>query len=179
MLVRTRVGAPDAASPVWISPDLMHCRMSAAYSERPLAIDPGPVETVAANRGNPGMHLMSFLNGVTLLLIYQLAGEISVMLLRIPVPGPVLGMIMLFLTLMLRGRSSESLDGASSALLSHLSLLFVPAGVGMMVHFDRIVTEWLPIGIALVLSTVITMVVTALVMSGGNRLLSYRAKKDA
>ena len=122
---------------------------------------------------------MSFLNGVTLLLIYQLAGEISVMLLRIPVPGPVLGMIMLFLTLMLRGRSSESLDGASSALLSHLSLLFVPAGVGMMVHFDRIVTEWLPIGIALVLSTVITMVVTALVMSGGNRLLSYRAKKDA
>ena len=121
---------------------------------------------------------MSFLNGVTLLLIYQLTGEISVMLLRIPVPGPVLGMIMLFLTLMLRRRSSESLDNASSVLLSHLSLLFVPAGVGMMVHFDRIAGEWLPISIALVLSTLITMAVTALVMSGGNRLLSNRARND-
>ncbi len=43
---------------------------------------------------------MNFLNGVTILLIYQLVGEISVLLLRIPVPGPVLGMIMLFLTLL-------------------------------------------------------------------------------
>ena len=121
---------------------------------------------------------MNFLNGVTLLLIYQLAGEISVLLLRIPVPGPVLGMIMLFVTLILRRRSSESLDSASLALLSHLSLLFVPAGVGMMVHFDRIADEWLPIGIALILSTVITMAVTALVMLGSSRLLPKRAQID-
>lgn len=121
---------------------------------------------------------MSFLNGVTLLLIYQLVGEISVMLLRIPVPGPVLGMVMLFLTLLLRRSSSKSLDDASSALLSHLSLLFVPAGVGMMVHFDRIVTEWLPISIALLSSTLITMAVTALVMSGADRLLSQRTRND-
>jgi len=121
---------------------------------------------------------MNFLNGVTLLLIYQLAGEISVLLLRIPVPGPVLGMIMLFVTLILRRRSSESLDSASLALLSHLSLLFVLAGVGMMVHFDRIADEWLPIGIALILSTVITMAVTALVMLGSSRLLPKRAQID-
>ena len=121
---------------------------------------------------------MTFLNGVTLLLIYQLVGEISVMLLRIPVPGPVLGMVMLFLTLLLRRSSSKSLDDASSALLSHLSLLFVPAGVGMMVHFDRIVTEWLPISIALLSSTLITMAVTALVMSGADRLLSQRTRND-
>lgn len=121
---------------------------------------------------------MSFLNGVTLLLIYQLVGEISVMLLRIPVPGPVLGMVMLFLTLLLRRSSSKSLDDASSALLSHLSLLFVPAGVGMMVHFDRIVTEWLPISVALLSSTLITMAVTALVMSGADRLLSQRTPND-
>lgn len=100
---------------------------------------------------------MNFLNGITLLLIYQLAGEISVLLLRIPVPGPVLGMIMLFITLVWRGRSSTSLDSASTALLSHLSLLFVPAGVGMMVHFDRIINEWLPISIALILSTAVVI----------------------
>jgi holin-like protein len=55
-------------------------------------------------------------------------------------------------------------DQASTALLSHLSLLFVPAGVGMMAHFGRIADEWVPITLALLLSTVITMVATALIM---------------
>ena len=121
---------------------------------------------------------MNFLNGVTLLLIYQLVGEVSVLLLRIPVPGPVLGMIMLFLTLVFRGRSTASLDSASSALLSHLSLLFVPAGVGMIVHFDRIVNEWLPITVALILSTVITMAATAVIMLVSSHLPSKKEQKN-
>jgi holin-like protein len=121
---------------------------------------------------------MNFLNGITLLLIYQLVGEISVLLLRIPVPGPVLGMVMLFLTLIFRGRSTTSLDSASNALLGHLSLLFVPAGVGMMVHFDRIINEWLPISIALILSTVITMAATAAIMLASSRLLSKKVQQD-
>lgn len=107
---------------------------------------------------------MSFLNGVTLLLVYQLVGEITVRLLAVPIPGPVLGMVMLFLTLMIRGNTPEPLQNASSALLSHLSLLFVPAGVGMMAHFDRIADEWLPITLALFFSTIITMVATAGIM---------------
>ncbi|OZB14421.1 MAG: CidA/LrgA family protein, partial [Marinobacter sp. 34-60-7] len=78
--------------------------------------------------------------------------------------GPVLGMVMLFVTLFVRKRTPASLDQASSALLSHLSLLFVPAGVGMIVHFERIANEWLPITLALLLSTIITMVATALIM---------------
>ena len=107
---------------------------------------------------------MKFLNGVTLLLVYQLTGEILVRLLGLPIPGPVLGMVMLFVTLMIRGSAPDSLSEASSALLSHLSLLFVPAGVGMMTHFGRIADEGLPITLALFLSTVITMVATALIM---------------
>ncbi|MCK5003266.1 MAG: CidA/LrgA family protein [Gammaproteobacteria bacterium] len=121
---------------------------------------------------------MNFLNGITLLLIYQLVGEVSVLLLRIPVPGPVMGMVMLFLTLAFRGRSTESLDSVSSALLSHLSLLFVPAGVGIIVHFDRIIDEWLAISAALVLSTIITMAATVVIMKGANRLFLNRDKKD-
>jgi holin-like protein len=122
---------------------------------------------------------MAFLNGITILLIYQLAGEISVLLLGIPVPGPVLGMIMLFLTLLVRRGSSESLDAGSGALLSHLSLLFVPAGVGMMVHFDRITHGWLSISVALVLSTVVTMAATAAIMVGTRRLLSRKPRNHA
>lgn len=115
---------------------------------------------------------MNFLNGMTLLLVYQLVGEVTVRLLAVPIPGPVLGMVMLFLTLMVRGRAPEPLQNASTALLSHLSLLFVPAGVGMMAHFDRIADEWLPITLALFLSTIITMVATAGIMQLTTRWLA-------
>lgn len=115
---------------------------------------------------------MNFLNGITLLLAYQLVGEVAVRLMGLPIPGPVLGMMMLFITLLVRGYTPEPLNTASTALLSHLSLLFVPAGVGMMVHFDRIAAEWLPITLALFFSTIITMVATALVMQLASRWLT-------
>lgn len=122
---------------------------------------------------------MSFLNGITILLIYQLVGEVSVLYLELPVPGPVMGMVLLFVTLLIRRKTPESLDTAASTLLSHLSLLFIPAGVGMMVHFERIGNEWLPITVAILLSAVITIAATALIMLGCNRLLEKMSKKDA
>jgi holin-like protein len=121
---------------------------------------------------------MSFINGITILLVYQLVGEISVRLLGLPIPGPVMGMVMLFATLVLRGRAGEALDQAAPALLSHLSLLFVPAGVGIMVHFDRIADEWLSISVAMVLSTVITMAATAGIMVLMIRLTAKRGGAD-
>jgi len=113
---------------------------------------------------------MQLINGITLLLIYQLAGEVSVRLLGLPVPGPVMGMVMLFVTLMIRGRMVKAVEPASTALLGHLSLLFVPAGVGLIVHFSRLGNEWLPISVTLLLSTIITMAITALVMQWVTRL---------
>ncbi|WP_456379555.1 CidA/LrgA family protein [Thiolapillus sp.] len=121
---------------------------------------------------------MKFLNGITLLLCYQLAGEIGVKLLQWPVPGPVLGMLLLFLTMLLSKKYAPSVDVASTALLSHLSLLFVPAGVGMMVHFEHLANEWLPIVVALVLGTVVTMATSALVMQGASRLFLSETYRD-
>ncbi len=121
---------------------------------------------------------MKFLNGMTLLLIYQLVGEIGVQLLQWSIPGPVLGMLLLFLTLLLRKGMLPSADVASTALLSHLSLLFVPAGVGMMVYFEHLAKEWLAIVVALVLGTVVTMAVSALVMRGASRLFSPETYRD-
>ncbi|PFG10201.1 CidA/LrgA family protein [Marinobacter sp. LV10MA510-1] len=117
---------------------------------------------------------MQLINGITLLLIYQLAGEVSVRLLGLPVPGPVMGMVMLFITLMIRGGMAKAVEPASTALLGHLSLLFVPAGVGLIVHFNRLGNEWLPISVTLLLSTIITMAVTALVMQWVTRLTARR-----
>lgn len=100
----------------------------------------------------------------TVLLVYQTCGEIIVQLTGLPVPGPVIGMLLLFLTLCLRGAVPAWLREPVGQLLSHLSLLFVPAGVGVMLHFQRIGAEWLAITVAVLASTVITIGVTALVM---------------
>jgi holin-like protein len=121
---------------------------------------------------------MKFLNGMTLLLIFQLAGEMGVKLLDWSIPGPVLGMLLLFLALLLRKGASSAIDTASGALLSHLSLLFVPAGVGMMVHFGRLEKEWLPILAALFLGTLITLITSALVMRVSSRLFSGEVGGD-
>ena len=104
------------------------------------------------------------LSALTQLLIFQLAGEVLARGLGLPVPGPVLGMLLLFVALLVRGGPGDSLQGTSQTLLQHLSLLFVPAGTGIMVHLHRVADEWLPLLLSLLISTVATLVVTALVM---------------
>ena len=101
---------------------------------------------------------------LTQLLVFQLLGEAVARWLALPVPGPVLGMLFLFLALTMRGGPGHELQATSQNLLQHLSLLFVPAGVGIMVHFHRVADEWLPLLLSLLISTAATLVVTALVM---------------
>lgn len=113
----------------------------------------------------------SFLTGITILLAYQLVGEITSRLLQLPIPGPVIGMVLLLITLLVRKTLEKTLETASGALLSHLSLLFVPAGVGVVTNLELIGKQWLPITVALVLSTLITLAATALIMLGIRRLL--------
>lgn len=67
---------------------------------------------------------------LTLILVCQLAGELVVTTIGAPLPGPVVGMVLLFLFLLLKGAVPEPLGQVSGALLNNLSLLFVPAGVG-------------------------------------------------
>ncbi len=104
---------------------------------------------------------MHFINGLTIILIYQLLGEVAVRLLAVSVPGPVLGMLLLLLTLLLKPKIHKSIDTVADGLLSHLSLLFVPAGVGIMLYFNLIASQWVPIVIAILAGTMITMLVSA------------------
>jgi len=101
----------------------------------------------------------------TLILLCQLAGELAVGALDLAVPGPVLGMVLLFAILMLRGEVPEKLDATADGLLRSLSLLFVPAGTGVILHFRLLGEALLPLGAALVVSTVATIAVTALMMA--------------
>ena len=101
------------------------------------------------------------LDALLVLLGLQLVGELVVRLLHWPLPGPVLGMALLWLGLLLRPRWAEAIKPTAQGFLQHLSLLFVPAGVGVMLHLNRLGDEALAIGVALVLSTLIGMAVTA------------------
>ncbi|MBL4900626.1 MAG: CidA/LrgA family protein [Colwellia sp.] len=107
---------------------------------------------------------MNFLNGLTLLLVHQLLGEVLSRLLQIPIPGPVLGMLLLFLSLFFFNKINSTVNESSSAILSHLSLLFIPAGVGLMTHFSRLKQVWLPISMTLFLGAIISFVATAWLM---------------
>ena len=100
------------------------------------------------------------LAAITQLLLFQLAGEIVARGLDLPVPGPVLGMAFLFLALVWRGEVGDELKGTCQGLLQHLSLLFVPAGTGIVVYAHRLAQEWLPILISLLVSTAAALAVT-------------------
>jgi holin-like protein len=75
------------------------------------------------------------------LLVFQLVGEAVVVALHAPVPGPVVGMGLLLLTLVARPAWLSALQPTAQGLLQHLSLLFVPAGVGVMLHLQRLGDE--------------------------------------
>ncbi|MCB0051166.1 MAG: CidA/LrgA family protein [Caldilinea sp.] len=101
----------------------------------------------------------------TILLACQLAGEVIARLLGLPVPGPVLGMVILFVALAIRGHVPDDVGVVTGGLLQNLSLLFVPAGVGVMLHAGLLVENWLAVSAALMASVVITIAVTGLAMS--------------
>lgn len=104
------------------------------------------------------------LGSLALLLIFQLIGEVLAKALSLPIPGPVLGMLLLLLTLIIRGQLSTDLKNTAQMLLSHLSLFFVPAGVGVILHIALLKSEWLILLITLISSTLVTMLISALVM---------------
>jgi holin-like protein len=105
------------------------------------------------------------INALLVLLVYQLIGEVLARTLSLPLPGPVLGMLLLFATLFLRGGIPTPLRATAETLLQHLALLFVPAGVGIMVHLNLLRNHWLPILATLILGTLLTMSVTALILN--------------
>lgn len=94
----------------------------------------------------------------------QLLGEAVTRGLGLPVPGPVLGMAAMIGVLWLRDRYRppilEAVEPAGRFLLANLSLLFVPAGVGLVGNLEVLAGNWLALAVALVVSTVLTLVVS-------------------
>ena len=107
---------------------------------------------------------MTFLLSFATLLLFQLAGELLHAMLHLPLPGPVIGMALLTAFLLAKGGVEPALAATADQLLSMLGLLFVPAGVGIITNLALLRSAWLPLTASLVLSTVLTLIVTAGVM---------------
>ena len=101
---------------------------------------------------------------LTALLVFQFAGELAVRALGLPLPGALVGMLLLFAALLLLGRVPEALGRTTGMLLQHMMLLFIPAIAGVMLHFDRVAREWQPFLVASVVGAAVTLVVTALTL---------------
>lgn len=115
------------------------------------------------------------LRGLFVLLLCQLLGEIAARGLDLPAPGPVIGLALLAIGLALHARRGAIVEGgdvdrAASALLGSLSLLFVPAGVGVVQYFDLLAAQGLALGVALVVSTALTLVATVFAFLAVKRL---------
>ncbi len=100
------------------------------------------------------------LQGLVLLLVFQFVGEGLSTLFDLPIPGNVVGMALMLLALVRGWVRVEWLQEAAELLLSYMALFFVPAGVGVMLYFDLIGREWLPIVAGTLLSTFVVMAVT-------------------
>ncbi len=95
--------------------------------------------------------------GLAILLLFLAIGELLAALL-VPLPGNVIGMILLTGALLSGRLTVASVKRASDLLLDNLAFLFVPPGVGIMVHASTIADSWAIIAAAIVASTLIVIV---------------------
>src|SRR6478752_317213 len=102
------------------------------------------------------------ITGFIVLLVCQLIGDFAVRALDVPIPGPVVGLVLLFVVLQLRRPGRESgVVRAADGLLRHLQLLFIPAGVGIIQYLPVLAGAWLPVIAGLVISWLAVLLVTA------------------
>jgi holin-like protein len=111
------------------------------------------------------------IHALLIILACQLAGEVTSRSLGLPVPGPVLGMMLLTLGLALSPWLMAQVRPVAQGILSHLSLLFIPAGVGVVGHLSAIAGQGWALAAAIVASTVLAIAVGALVFAAVARMM--------
>ena len=109
------------------------------------------------------------LTALIILLLFQLLGETIVGLAGLPIPGPVIGMLLLWFGLHLKNGASSDLSNLSQSLIRYLSLLFLPAGVGLFFLPPEIQRYWPAVLGAMVAGTFISMLLSAAFLKGITR----------
>ena len=116
------------------------------------------------------------LRGLTWLVLFQLLGTALNHLFLSILPGPIIGLVLLIIYLMIRGEVSEPVSLAASSLLRYLPLLLVPPAVGVMVYASQIADDFWAIVGSLVLSLMISLTFAGWLMQ---KLIDRQARREA
>jgi holin-like protein len=123
---------------------------------------------------------------LSLILFCQLVGEAFVRALLLPMPGPVIGLVLLLLLLFARDRFSvlsrgplqdDGVEHVSRGMLANLSLLFIPAGVGVVQKLDLLAEHGIAIIVILAVSVVVTLLATVATFLAVSRLMTRLQEK--
>jgi putative effector of murein hydrolase LrgA (UPF0299 family) len=115
------------------------------------------------------------LRGLTWLIVFQLLGTALNVLFFPIVPGPILGLLLLFVFLVWRGEVGDAVNEAATGLLRYLPLLLIPSAVGVMAYVDAIAADlWAIVG-ALVVSLVVSLAFTGWLMQ---KLIDRQARRS-
>ena len=115
------------------------------------------------------------LSGIVTLFLFTVLGNVLNDAFSLPVPGSVIGLVLLVIYLQISGQDSESLDKVSQLCVRYLGVLFIPGCVGVFFLGDLLVQQWLPIALAIFVATPFSLVVTALLVQW---LLNHRTKSE-
>ncbi len=94
---------------------------------------------------------------LTIILSFQLIGEIASRGLHLPLPGPVVGLVLLVGACIVRPALADMLRPVTKSVLAHLSLFFVPAGVGVIAHLPVLSQHGIGLALALTVSTILAI----------------------
>ncbi|MDF1643637.1 MAG: CidA/LrgA family protein [Pseudomonadales bacterium] len=108
--------------------------------------------------------LADILIGLVILLCFQFAGQSITDQFSLTLPGPVIGMLLLFVALTVVKKAPRALSDTSAMLIKHLSLFFLPAATGIFFLGAAVNRELPAITLIMVVSTVVAMMITAFLM---------------
>lgn len=123
------------------------------------------------------------LNSIFLIFFFQLVGEFIQKFLELSIPGPVIGLFLLLIMLLLSKKKyykipvnfQINLINSAENLLNYLPLLFIPVGVGVVMHLSLLEDNLVPVMLVIIIGTLLTLAITAFVME---RLLKVVNKDD-
>ena len=104
-----------------------------------------------------------------IVLLFTFLGELISYILPFPIPGAIIGLLLLLLALVLKIVKVEFIYDVSLWLQQNMAFFFIPLCVGIMDYFDILKLKWFEFLLVTVVSTVITLVVTALVAKVGSK----------
>ena len=101
------------------------------------------------------------LKSLFIIFLFLIIGEFIQYFFHIPIAGNIIGMVLIFLSLKFKIIALETVKPASDKLIKYMVLFFVPYGVGLMMFYDLIKTNWFVLLVAVVSSSIITLIITA------------------